>query len=42
MGIFGISPEFSYLPGRHDTLLDVNLVLWVDQVQRSHVRKNPN
>ena len=32
-GIFGISPEFPYLPGRHDTLLDVNLVLWVDQIK---------
>ena len=32
-GIFRISPEFSYLPGRHDTLLDVNLILWVDQIK---------
>ena len=30
---FDISPEISYLPGRHDTLLDVNPVLWVDQIK---------
>ena len=32
-GSFGISPEIPYLLGRHDTLLDVNLVLWVDQIK---------
>ena len=32
-GSFGISPEIPYLSGRHDTLLDVNLVLWVDQIK---------
>ena len=32
-GIFEILPKFLYLLGRHDTLLDVNLVLWVDQIK---------
>ena len=27
--IFDISIKISHLPGRHDTLLDINLVLWV-------------
>ena len=39
-GILVIPPKIPHLPGRHDTLLDVNLALWVFDLIKELIRSN--